>query len=202
MNKTKVKLLIIDLYGVMSHGSYKDTARWIGKKYHLYPDDVYAIMYHKYFEKAVMGKIPERRAFYETCKALKLQETWSELRTKHLSFQRLNQAVFVLCKNLQKKGYKIVILSKNTPSQFRYTLKIFKLRKHFKNIINTFDLRLPKASPKTLKYLMKKFKVTPEEIVMTDDQDFNLVSPKKLGVKTILYKNFPNFKKSLFSHLQ
>ena len=86
------------------------------------------------------------------------------------------------------------MLSKNTPGQFKETIKQFKIRNTFKNLINTYDLKLPKASVKTIRFVLKKFKVRPEEVIMIDDQAFNLVEPKKLGVKTILYKNFGKMK--------
>ncbi len=44
---------------------------------------------------------------------------------------------------------------------------------------------------------MKKFKIKPEEIVYADDQDSNLKDARKLGIKTILVRNFSKFKKEL-----
>jgi FMN phosphatase YigB (HAD superfamily) len=71
------------------------------------------------------------------------------------------------------------------------------IRRYFKNYLNTYQLGYDKSSPKTIKWVLKKIKVKLEEVVMVDDQNFNLVEPKKIGVKTILYKNFPDFEKEL-----
>jgi HAD superfamily hydrolase (TIGR01509 family) len=54
---------------------------------------------------------------------------------------------------------------------------------------------LPKASGKTIRYLAKKFRVKFSEIIYIDDQAENLTAARKLGAKTILYKNFNQFKK-------
>lgn len=197
MKKQKIKLLIVDFYGVMTKGSYKETCQWLAKKYGLDYDCVYDIVYHKYFTDAALGKITEAESFKLAVKELGLRETWRELRKKHLSFQKLRQPVFDLCRDLQKQGYIILLLSKNTSWQFDYTLRKMKIRRYFKNIINTLDLKLPKSSPKTIRYVLKKFKVKPQEAVMIDDQDFNLPAAKKMGVHVILYKDFRQMKREL-----
>ena len=174
-----IKLIIIDFYGVMTTGSYRDTCRWIAKKYKLNYEHVYDVIYHKYFNMAALGKITEPQSFAFAARELGLKETWQQLRKLHLSFQKLNKPVFNLCRDLQKQGFKILLLSKNTPGQFRWAMKKFQIRKHFKNVINTFDLKLPKASAKTIRYVLKKFKVRAQEVIMIDDQDFNLVPANK-----------------------
>lgn len=200
--RDKIGLVIVDFYGVMTRGSYKDTCQWLSKKYGISYKKLYEIIYHKYFSRATLGKITEKESFELPIKELGLRETWQQLRKKHLSFQILNKPVFDFCRQLQRKGFKILLLSKNTPPQFEYAMRKMKIRRDFKNIINTFDLKFPKASPKTISVILKKFRLRPEEVVMTDDQDFNLAAPKRLGVKTILYKNFLQFKRDLLKFLR
>jgi HAD superfamily hydrolase (TIGR01509 family) len=202
MIKSKIKLIIVDYYGVLTLGSYKETCLWLAKKYKMDFNHVYSIVYHKYFSPAALGKITEKQSFELPIKELGLKESWRELRKKHMSFQRKNKPVFNYVLKLQRAGFTIALLSKNTPEQFSEALKKIGTRKYFKNIINTFDLKLPKFSVKTIKYILKKFKVKPEEAMMIDDQDFNLVEASKLGVKTIYYKNFKQFKKELDSYLK
>jgi HAD superfamily hydrolase (TIGR01509 family) len=201
MRKPPIKLLIVDYYGVMTTGSYKDTCAWIAKKYNLVYEEVYKLVYHKYFNMAALGKISEKDSFELPARKLNLEETWKELRKKHLSFQKLNQPVFNLIRKLQAQGYKVLLLSKNTRPQFNYNLKLFKTRLYFKNIINTLDLKLPKSSKKIMLVVLKRFNVKPEEVVFIDDQDFNLVEAKKMGVNTVLYKGFPKMKKQLMKYL-
>lgn len=195
--KNHIKLIIIDFYGVMMQGSYKDTCQWIAKKYQLNYDHVYDVVYHKYFSAAVLGKITEQESFEEAIKELGLTESWQELLKKHLSFQVLNEDVFNLAREFQEQGITTLILSKNTPGQFNYALDKYKIRQHFPHIINTFDLKLPKASPETVAYVLKKFNVKPAETIMIDDQDFNLTEPEKIGVTTLLYSSFPDLQSKL-----
>ncbi|MBU1203202.1 HAD-IA family hydrolase [Patescibacteria group bacterium] len=198
--KPKIKLIIIDLYGVMSVGSYKETCRWISRKYKIDFDICYDIVYHKYFTPASLGKITERQSFELAAKEIGMKEDWKIFRSKHLSFQHINKSVFNFAKSLQNKEYKILLLSKNTTGQFKYVVNKYQLKKHF-DLINTYDLKLSKGSAKTFKYVLKKYKVKADEVFFVDDQYFNLPNAKKLGIHTYLYKNFKDFRKYLTSLL-
>jgi len=190
----KIKLIVIDLYGVMSLGSYRDTCEWLCKKYGFDYEYCYKIVYHKHFCLAAARKITEKEALDRTVKELGIRESGTELLVKHLSFQHLNPRVFQWALMRKQDGFKILLLSKNTPGQFRYAMKKFDLANHFK-ATNTYYLGIDKKSPKTAQYILKKYKLKPEEILMTDDQDFNLVYPKRIGFNTILYKDFTDFNK-------
>lgn len=196
-----IKLIIVDFYGVMTQGSYRETCQWLSKKYGIGYKKLYDIVYHKYFSAAAVGKITERASFAGPIKEFGFRETWQELRRKHLSFQKLNRPVFDLCRELQRAGFTILLLSKNTPWQFKFALKKLKIRRYFKNIINTYDLKLPKASKKTIQAVLKKFNVSPQEAIMIDDQEFNLVQAEKLGVKTIFCKNIARFKQDVLKQI-
>lgn len=189
-----IKLIVIDLYGVMSLGSYRDTCQWLCKKYGFDYEYCYKIVYHKYFCQAAAKKISDKTATELTVKELGLKESGPELFAKHLSFQRLNLKVFKWTLKRQQEGYKILLLSKNTPRQFNYAMHKFLLANYFK-ATNTYYLGIDKRSPKTAKYLLKKYKLKPQEILMIDDQDFNLSNPRKIGFKTILYNDFVDFNK-------
>jgi len=200
--KIKIKLIIVDLYGVMTTGNYHNICAWLAKKYHRKEKDVYKIVYHKYFNQAAVGDITECKAFVWALRDLNMVEDWRKIRQKHLTYLLLNKQVFNFVLGLQKRGFKILLLSKNVPSQFEDIVKKYQLRKYLKNIINTYDLGLPKASKETIEYVLKKFKVKPQEVVYIDDQDFNLPIARKIGVKTVLYKNFRDTKKKLIRYLK
>lgn len=194
--KKNIKLIIVDLYGVMTRGNYWDTCRYLAKKYKLDVNYLYDIVYHKYFHDACLGKISEEDFFSNIIRDLNLKETYMGLRKKHMSFQKLNKSVFNLVSRL-RKDYQILLLSKNVPSQFNEMVDRHELGKYF-DVINTFSLQLDKKDPKVIKHVLKKYGVRPEEAIMIDDQEFNLTAPKKLGVKTIHYTNFIKFKKDIY----
>lgn len=197
-----IKLIILDFHGVMLSGSMVELSQWIARRHRVSFTEVHKIVYHKYFNMAAEGKISEYDFFRRIAKIFNEPENWKKFRAQHLNAQKLNKKVFRLALKLQKRGYKILLLSKNTRPQMREYLQRFQFRKYFRNIINTVDLNLPKASEKTMRYIMKKYKISnPKEILYTDDQKDNLVAPKKMGVKVVLYKNFAKFKESIKKYL-
>lgn len=181
-------LIILDLFGVLVLGSYKETCHFIAKKYSLDYDFVYNIVYHKYFSAATKGKITEAQSFSLACKELALEEKGKELRQIHLSFQKLNKKVLKLALDWQGKGVKVVVFSKNTPQQFNEIVRRFNLRAYLPIIINSYNLKLEKKSKQALNYFFKRFKVTKDQVLMIDDQEYNFVNAKKIGVNTVLYK--------------
>ena len=199
--KPKIKLVIFDCYGLILSSGYPDTSKALVKKYGGSYKKYQDIMYFKYFNQAAERKITQTEAWQKTVDDCNLPITWQQLRDLHYSFFKLNKKTIELNKELNKKGYKTLLLSKNTRSQFSFAVKKFGFKKHFKNIINTYELGLPKASKATLNEVVKRLKVKPQEIVYADDQRNNLVDAKKMGIKTIFVKNFNQFKKDLYKYL-
>jgi FMN phosphatase YigB (HAD superfamily) len=197
----RIRLVIMDLYGIISLGSYWDVTFWLAKKYHIDPEKIYGVLYHKYFNMAAMGKITERQLFVLALEELGIDMDWKTVRDKHLTFQKLNMPAVRLCQELEEHGYTILLLSKNIPPHFSQTKKRFGLRKYFRHITNTYDLGLAKASKETMLWALTKFKVKPEEVLLCDDQDFNLVEAGKMGIKTVLYTDFRSFKRSVVEAL-
>lgn len=200
MKKEGIKLIILDCYGIILSCGYPDTVGWLCKKFGIPKDKLYNVIYTKYFNLAALGKISQPQAWQLSTKELNLPLSWRKLHQTHIGLLKINKPAYDLAKELSLK-YKVVILSKNTRMQMTATKRKFpQLAKDFK-IINTHDINLPKASAQTILYLLKKFKVKPTEILYADDQESNLVAARKMGVKTIFYRNFNQFKKELMSYI-
>jgi FMN phosphatase YigB (HAD superfamily) len=195
MKNGKIKLVILDAYGVVLTGGYPPTCQFLAKKFKIDWRHIYAIIYVKYFNQAAERKITQQVAWELAIKELKLPISVRELKKIHYGFMGLNRKVVDYVRKNIDSDAKILLLSKNTRSQFADVNKKVGFRKHFKYVMNTWELNLPKASERTIKYLAKKFKVKFSEILYTDDQADNLTAARKLGVKTILYKDFKQFKR-------
>lgn len=196
-----IKLIIFDCYGLVLNEGYPNTAKALAKKYGGPWENYHKIMYQKYFNSAAERKISQKEAWQNTVDYFKLPISWRKLRNLHYQLFKINKRAVELSQRLNKKGYQTLLLSKNTRSQFADTCRRFNLKKKFKNVINTWELGLPKASKKTLREITKRFKVTPKEIIYADDQDNNLKDARQMGIKTILVKNFNQFKKELINIL-
>ena len=191
----EIKLVIFDAYGVVLTGGYPPTMKYLAKKFKRNWKELYAVIYTKYFNMAAERKITQAKAWEKAVKELKLPATWQEVRMIHYSLIGLNKPIISFIKKIDTN---ILLLSKNTRSQFHDSNKKLGFRKYFKNVLNTWELRLPKASEKTCRYIFKKFNIKPDEVIYIDDKEQNLEAAKKLGVHTILYKNFSQFKKEFY----
>jgi len=192
-----IRLIIFDVYGVLLRGGYPDTSRAIAKKNGGKWKDIYKILYG-YFNKAAIREISQKEAWQKSIKKLGLKMLVSKITSIHYSLMSPNMQVFSKVNRL-KKSYKVLLLSKNTRQQFSYLTKhIPIIRKTFgKNVINTWEYKLPKASKETMLMVCKRFQLRPEEIIYIDDQKDNLVEAKKMRMNTILYINFKDFSKKI-----
>ncbi|MFA6524774.1 MAG: HAD hydrolase-like protein [Patescibacteria group bacterium] len=197
-----VKLIIFDCYGLILNAGYPNTSKELAKRYGGNWKTYQQKMYSEYFNLAAIRKISQKEAWQKTVEYFNLPITWQQLRDVHYKLMKIDNRVLVVNRDLNRRGYVTLLLTKNTRSQFVDAIvKKFRLRNEFKNIINTWELNLPKASKKTLRVVMKRFNVTPREIVYADDQESNLVDAKALGMKTVLVKSFSQFNKELNIYL-
>lgn len=197
MERGKIKLIVFDFNGMLTKLSYRHLARYIAKKYHLSFDQVYDVLYHKYFNQAALKQIGELEFYDKTRQELHLEESARKLQQIHLAKNKLNKSVFDYGLSLMKRGYTVVLLSKNIPHQFKVEVRSLNVHKYYPYIVNTSELGLPKASRQTMRYLLKKYHAKPKQTVIIDDQNFNLPPAKQMGIHTIHYKNFQDFKKKL-----
>ncbi len=197
----KIKLIILDAYGPVITGGYPATCKFLAKKSKRNWQKLYEIIYKKYFNMAAEGKITQQIAWEMAIKELDLPLSVKEAKIIHYGLMGLNKKVLDFIKKLDD-NIKILLLSKNTRSQFNDVNNKLNLRKYFKYVINTWELGLPKASKETLRYIMKKFDIKMEEIIYVDDQIENLAQAKIMGIKTIFYKNFEQFRREMNNYLK
>jgi len=197
MVKNKIKLIIFDCYGLVLNEGYPNTAKALAKKFGGRWQDYHKIFYHKYMNLAATRKITQKEAWLKSINYFKLPISLPEIKKLHYGLMKLDERAVKLNYELNKKGYTTLLLSKNTRSQMADVTKKFGLKKIFKNIINTWELNLPKASEETLELVLKRFKVKPGEVIYIDDNKSNLIDGRKMAIKTILIKNFKDMKKEL-----
>ena len=173
-----IKMVVFDFTGVIVSGGHKSLCKKLGEVYNLPTAKVYEHFYTRYFNDFCLSKIGEKEAWQKPMDELGIKVDWRELRDKYyLSSHRANRPLLRWAMKLRKK-YRLVILSKNVPKYFREERRQFGLDKIFHAAINTADLNLPKASPKTIQYVLDNYHLRPQETVYMDDQEANLLAPK------------------------
>lgn len=200
MGNKKIKLIIFDAYGVTLLGGYPPTVNYLSKHYKIPYKKAWDILYTKWFNMAAEGVIGQEQAWRGALKELRIPMNWKQLHDLHMARMKLNMPVIRYAQAL-RKNYKTLVLSKNTRMQWRDGIKRLQLNKYFDYLINTQNIGLPKASKETIKYLLDRFGVKLEEIILIDDQEINLKAARALGVKTIFYQNLKKFKQDLIGQL-
>ena len=78
-----------------------------------------------------------------------------------------------------------------------YKLDISGFRIFFKENFISGDLKVAKPNSKIYKIALEKLNIKPEECIFIDDQTKNCEAAKKLGIKSIVFKNPTQLKKEL-----
>jgi len=205
--KHEIKALVFDVGGVLEIGSTsvlrggreytKEIHEYMAKKFNLSLEQ-----WFKLIEKIHDNSIKRGIARKHLDKLAKLLRTdYRDLENLFLQaykkYFKLNKELYDFAFKLQKKGYKIVILSNQW--------YISKKAKVPKNLVRKFDLvviscdvGIRKPDKDIYKFLLEKLKIEPNKIIFIDDLKRNLFVAKKLGTQTILFKN----NKQLFKQLE
>jgi epoxide hydrolase-like predicted phosphatase len=187
----KIKAIIFDIGGVLqlgekrSHGVHNEIFEKIGISSDQYFDSIDST-----YVKSVEGKISEHESISSLAKNLgvtnrKLRGLFIKAYKKHFT---LNKELLKFAIEKKKQGYKIAILS----DQWWVSKKVLVIKKfyHFFNpVIISCDVGMRKPNPEIYKLVLKKLHVLPKESVFIDNQKWNIVPAKKLGMKTILFRN-------------
>lgn len=100
----------------------------------------------------------------------------------------INKGMLNLSKKLNKKGYKIIIIS-NMGHLEKEVLVENKNMEHFKEKIISCDIGSRKPNRKIFQIALKKSHTKPNEMIFIDNLSNNIKIAEKLGIKSILFKN-------------
>ncbi len=197
----KYKAVIFDLGGVLSLGKKINEMEGVHEevaKALKFSTDSYFDAIDSTYSDAIEGKIPRQRSINIMAKNLgatpkKLIRVYTKCYRKN--FKR-NMKLYRFALKLKKKGYKVGIIS-----DIWYIAKDVFFYKdyydHFDCVLASCDVGSRKSNKKIFQVAAKKLELSPKEIIFTDNNSWNLTAPKKLGIKTILFKNNNHFIESI-----
>jgi putative hydrolase of the HAD superfamily len=204
--KEGIKAIIFDIGGVLiSGGLLKKLKRGHESGVHEYMAKKLKVTIDQYFDAidtayalSIENKAPKKKILSIMAKNLKttsskLEKLYFKAYKRHF---KKNKKLFKLAFKLKKQGYKIAILS----DQWQVSQELFvsnKMRKKFDVVIISSEVGMRKPDPKIYKLTLKKLKLPAKQTVFVDNQKWNIVPAKKLGMKTILYKDVEQTKKAL-----
>lgn len=134
------------------------------------------------------GKLSMKNFVKSASKILELSENEFINKYKRVySDINLNKEIFKIYKKIKINKY---ILSDTNPIHTYFLRKKFpEIFKISKKVFMSHKIRFRKKEQETFKFLIEKLGEAPEEIVFVDDKKEVIKIAKKLGIKTILFKN-------------
>lgn len=161
------------------------------------PIDQYFDALEEVYPKSIDGTLSKKETLKKMSKNLgvkkqKIEKLYKKAYKKYL---KLNKPLLKKAIKLKKIGYQIAILSDMWPVS-KEVLIPEKLSYKFHDSIVSCDVGTRKPRPKIYKLALKRLKSKPSESLFIDNQLWNIDAAKKLGIKTIQFKN----NKQLFSN--
>jgi len=202
-SKKEVKAVIFDVGGVLrAHlvGGDKESGvhDYIAKKLGIFSDTWFDSIDSAYAD-SITGKVSREKFLEIVCKNLKVSKKRlvNVVRKAYKKKLKKNKKLFKLAFSLKKKGYIIGILSDQWALSTENLIPK-KDQKGFDVVIISTEVGVRKHSPKIYKLLLKKLKhknksIKPEDVLFIDNRDYNVKAAKKLGIKTILFRDNKQF---------
>ena len=189
----KYSAVVFDLGGVLSLGKKINEMEGVHEevaKTLKFSTDSYFDAIDSVYSDAIEGKISRAKSVNTMAKNLgttpkRLVRIYTK--TYRKNFKR-NMQLYRFALSLKRAGYKIGIIS-----DIWYVAKdVFFYNDYYKNfdcVLASCDVGSRKSGKKIFQVAAKKLKLSPKEIVFTDNNSWNLTAPKKLGIETIKFKN-------------
>lgn len=207
--KRGIKAIIFDVGGVLVLGAKLKKSKYDGMLHHTavheYISRKLKISLDQWFDaidttyaKTIEGKISRAKALKIISRNVKVSAKKLEkiaIKSYKKNFKQ-NKQLFKKAFELKKKGYKIAVLSDQWYLS-KEALMPPKLYKKFDEVVVSCDVGVRKPNPKIYKLILKKLKLSTKKVLFIDNQEWNIKPAKKIGEKTILYKN----NKQLFKEL-
>ena len=95
------------------------------------------------------------------------------------------------------RRYKLFALSNVDENTTKKCFDRFGFYRFFDGIILSWKVHMRKPEPEIYQYVLKKMKLSPEETVFIDNYPMNLPPAKKMGIRTILFRNPEQLEKDL-----
>lgn len=146
-------------------------------------------MNHQYKE----GKMSDKKFWTWAAHEWKLPPNWEQLVTLLIEGYMVNEDAAAYVKEIRKKGYKTLICSNNFPARINGLQKQFGFLDDFDVKVFSYEVGVSKPDKKIFEELIKKSKVSADEIFYADDDETKLHGAKELGINTFVYSDWDGF---------
>ncbi len=193
-----IKLIIFDFGGVLGSEAHawETNFREILDLTGLTPKEIHKIL-SNHWPNLKTGKEKVAIFWKDVYKQSKNKITKGKLEKIYNSQISINKPVLNLAKQLKDRGFNLVILANASKEWINIKIKKFHLNKIFTKIYSSSSLGFGKPKPEAFTYVLNDLKVKAADVVFIDNQKNNIKTAKKLGIRSILFKNLKQLKKDL-----
>jgi putative hydrolase of the HAD superfamily len=175
----------------------------VGVENHLEPilkiraEEIYPKIRIKELDRLFLGKLTEEEYWLKVIE----RNNWGvdvETLKKAIrdNFEEI-KGVRDVIEELKDKGFKLGLLSIHAKEWIDYCNKKFDYHKLFNSILYSFEVGSLKPQKRSYELILRKLNSKPEESIFIDNEPENLATAKKLGMKTIHFKNSCQLKAEL-----
>ena len=194
MAKVKIKSIIFDLGGVITHGGYLGFLKHycancftpLGKKKILQ------------LERQVnLAKISEKEFYQQIEKIFGVHMTPQQMHNQIVKHMQADKGLVHMIPKLKKA--KIALFTNSLGFMALEVLKKRHLsgKKFFDRLFISTQMHMAKPDKKAFKFVLNKLKIKPQEALMVDDRIENIAPARSIGMNGIVYKNSRQFAKEL-----
>jgi epoxide hydrolase-like predicted phosphatase len=128
-----------------------------------------------------------------------LSKPGSEIMNLMIECYKVNHEIVDLVKKVRANGYKTMVCTNNFPARVNGLQQRFKFLDNFDVKVLSYEVGFIKPDVQIFRVLVEKAGISPEEMLITDDNQIALKIAKDLGMQTHLYENVEKFKETLTS---
>lgn len=196
-----IKAVLFDYDGVLTldkSGSYS-ICKYVSSNCEV-DYELFSTEYKKFNDDLLIGKITHEQIWKQLCKNIQ-----KEISIKCLfdSYKHtpINQKMIDLVKRI-KKNNKTGLITDNKKDRIDAAKKDFALAELFDTIQVSAEIGSKKSKEEIFRKAVQELGVTYGECVFIDNQESNLVTPKKIGMNTIFFSHKENDIKRLVTDLK
>lgn len=198
----KVKYLIFDFGGVLIDlgGKHTGNPTILAKIFNIFEEEATEI-WQRNKEELLTGKETPKEFLVRINKSFggivdtnEAYELWKKL--NRIEGHQVNWELLNYTKLLRGK-YKLCILTDRADLNVENSEFFNLIVKHFDDIYESFKIGFKKTDEEAFLYVLKKINAKPEECIIIDDFQANIDVANRIGLKGIVYTNFPQLKKDL-----
>lgn len=187
-----IKNIIFDIGGVLFDDSLENTNKVLNKDACI----IYKKAYGGLFKDCLIGK----ESISMHLKSLENDIDYDDIKYLFDNYEKSLPLIvenFEYIKQLKSKGYNVYLLSNIEKNTLDYIKKKINLDKYFSGGVYSYIEQMKKPNKEIYELILNKYKLNPDETIFFDDKETNLIEPRKLGIRSYLFKNIDDIKNNL-----